>query len=138
TDLSRQQTTDLVAAILEAGKFQSGAAELTDQGLAQVTFPAAAPVRAAVAAAANGAGLPPPEGTLAELMRAIAFPHSNVIFNLQVKDPGTQPRKKPAAMPFDYVEWGSTVYPGWLSVDQAAIALTETAALLLTPGRLCQ
>ena len=28
--------------------------------------------------------------------------------------------------------------PGWLAVDQAAVALTETAPLLLTPGRRCQ
>src|SRR5262249_10144796 len=40
--------------------------------------------------------------------------------------------------PSDYVEWGATVYPGWLAVDQAAVALTETAPLLLTPGRRCQ
>ena len=71
-------------------------------------------------------------------MRAIAFPNSNIIFNLQIKDPGAQPKKAPAAAPFDYVEWGSTVYPGWLAVDQAAIAITETAPLLLTPGRRCQ
>src|SRR5947208_16867275 len=82
--------------------------------------------------------LPPPEGNLAELMRAIAFPNSNIIFNLQLKDPGAQPKRKPASAPFDYVEWGSNEYPGWLAVDQAAVALTETAALLLTPGRRCQ
>ena len=71
-------------------------------------------------------------------MRAIAFPNSNIIFNLQLKDPGAQPKKPPATSPFDYVEWGSTVYPGWLAVDQAAVAITETAPLLLTPGRRCQ
>ena len=43
-------------------------------------------------------------------MRAIAFPNSNIIFNLQLKDPGAQPKKAPASAPFDYVEWGSTVY----------------------------
>jgi hypothetical protein len=71
-------------------------------------------------------------------MRAIAFPNANIIFNLQLKDPATQPKKEPASSPFDYVEWGSTIYPGWLAVDQAAVALTETAPLLLTPGRRCQ
>ena len=30
------------------------------------------------------------------------------------------------------------MYPGWLAVDQAAIAITETAPLFLTPGRRCQ
>ena len=71
-------------------------------------------------------------------MRAIAFPNANIIFNVQLKDPGAQAKKQPAAAPFDYVEWGSTVYPGWLAIDQAAVALTETAPLLLTPGRKCQ
>ena len=71
-------------------------------------------------------------------MRAIAFPNSNIIFNLQVKDPGVQPKKVLGASPFDYVEWGSTIYPGWLAVDQAAVAIAESAALLLTPGRRCQ
>jgi cytochrome c5 len=135
--LSRQQSTDLTASILEAGKFAAGQAELTDATLAQVTFPAAR-TAAAPAATAAGASLPPPEGNLAELMRAIAFPNSNIIFNLQLKDPGNQPKKAAASAPFDYVEWGSTVYGGWLAVDQAAVAITESAALFLTPGRLCQ
>jgi hypothetical protein len=71
-------------------------------------------------------------------MRAIAFPNANIIFNVQLKDPGAQTKKQPAAAPFDYVEWGSTIYPGWLAIDQAAVAITETAPLLLTPGRRCQ
>ncbi len=70
-------------------------------------------------------------------MRAIAFPNSNILFNLQVKDPSTQPKKQPGNT-LDYVDWGSTVYQGWLAVDQAAVAITETAPLFLTPGRLCQ
>jgi hypothetical protein len=101
-------------------------------------FPSAAAAPARASAAAGGVALPPPEGNLAELMRAIAFPNSNIIFNVQVKDPGAQIKKAPAARPFDYVEWGSTVYPGWLAIDQAAVALVETAPLLLTPGRRCQ
>jgi len=71
-------------------------------------------------------------------MRAIAFPNSNIIFNLQIKDPGKEPKKDLTSQPFDYSQWGATIYPGWLAVDQAAIAITETAPLLLTPGRKCQ
>jgi len=135
--LTREQSIDVATAILEAGRFASGQSDLSDGALAQVAFPR---VEGAAAAASSSAGAPlrGPEGNLAELMRAIAFPNSNIIFNVQVKDPGAQPKKQPAAAPFDYVEWGSTVYPGWLAVDQAAIAITETAALLLTPGRRCQ
>ena len=137
--LSRQQSTDLVAYILQAGKFPAGQADLTDAALSQIAFAAArsgsAPVTPVVA---GGTSLPPPEGNLAELMRAIAFPNSNIIFNVQVKNPGAQTKKDLATSPFDYVQWGSTVYPGWLAIDQASVALTETAALLLTPGRRCQ
>jgi mono/diheme cytochrome c family protein len=137
--LSREQSTDLAAYMLQAGKFPAGQAELGDTMLAQIAFPAARTSPAPAGAAASaGASLSPPEGNLAELMRAIAFPNSNIIFNVQIKDPAAQPKKEPASSPFDYAEWGSTVYPGWLAVDQAAIAITETAPLLLTPGRRCQ
>jgi len=134
--LSRQQSTDLTAYMLQAGKFRAGEAELTDATVARIQFPqrSAAP-RAAASLA--GTSLPPPQGNLAELMRAIAFPNSNILFNLQVKDPGTQPKKQPGNT-LDYVDWGSTVYQGWLAVDQAALAITETAPLFLTPGRKCQ
>src|SRR5439155_26230874 len=102
----------------------------------QIVFPTvSAPARAAASA---GAPLPAPEGNLAELMRAVAFPNANIIFNLQLKDPAAMRTKPLASSPFDYVEWGSTVYPGWLAVDQAAVALAESAPLLLTPGRKCQ
>jgi len=136
--LSRPQSTALLAYMLQAGKFPAGPIALNDDVLAKVTMPAVPAASASSAAGAKTLSLPPPEGNLAELMRAIAFPNSNIIFNVQVKDPGAQPKKELAASPFDYVAWGATVYPGWLAVDQAAIALTETASLLLTPGRKCQ
>ena len=136
--LSRQQSADLLAYMLQAGKFPAGPADLSEAVLAQIVLPTvnASPARAV--ATSGGANLPPPEGNLAELMRAVAFPNANIIFNLQLKDPAAKRTKPLAASPFDYVEWGSTVYPGWLAVDQAAVALTETASLLLTPGRRCQ
>ena len=137
-NLSRQQSTDLAAYILQTGKFPAGQAELSDAMLSQIAFPTARNSPAPVTATSAVASLPPPEGNLAELMRAIAFPSANIIFNLQIKDPGAQAKKNLAASPFDYVEWGSSVYPGWLSVDQAAVAIIETAPLLSTPGRRCQ
>jgi mono/diheme cytochrome c family protein len=136
--LSRQQSTDLAAYVLQTGKFPAGQGELSEAALANIAFPRVRSSSQRVAASSGGASLSPPEGNLAELMRAIAFPNANIIFNVQLKDPGAQPKKQPASAPFDYVEWGSTVYPGWLAVDQAAVALTETAPLLLTPGRRCQ
>ena len=136
--LSRSQATDLAAYILQAGKFPAGQAELSEDALARTMFPAVRASAAPSVANLTGTSLPPPEGNLAELMRAIAFPNANIIFNVQLKDPGAQVKKQPAAAPFDYVEWGSTVYPGWLAIDQAAVAITESAPLLLTPGRRCQ
>jgi len=121
TTLSREESTDVSSYILEASKLAPG----------QAAFPGARPA----ASLARGTA---PEGNLGELMRAIAFPNANIIFNLQLKNPSAQKKKQPAASPFDYVEWGATVYPGWLAVDQAAIALAETASLLLTPQRRCQ
>jgi mono/diheme cytochrome c family protein len=136
--LSRAQSTDLAAYILQAGKFPSGQAELSEAALTQIVFPTVRSSAAPRAASLAGTSLPPPEGNLAELMRAIAFPNANIVFNVQLKDPGVQTKKQPAAAPFDYVEWGSTIYPGWLAIDQAAVAIVETAPLLLTPGRRCQ
>ena len=135
--LSRPQSIELVAYMLQVGKFRGGQAELSEASLAQVTFPT---TRAASspAAAASAPTLGQAEGNLAELMRAIAFPASNIIFNVQIKNPDAWPKKAPASSPFDYADWGLTVYPGWLAVDQAAVAITETAPLLLTPGRRCQ
>ena len=135
--LTRQQATDLVAYILQVGKFPAGSAELSDTTLPQIMFPTVQQA-SAPAASTSGTSLPPPEGNLAELMRAIAFPNSNIIFNLQLKDPSNPPKTDRVIIPFDYVEWGATVYPGWLAVDQAAVAIVESAPLLLTPGRKCQ
>jgi mono/diheme cytochrome c family protein len=136
--LSRNQSTDLAAYVLQADKFPAGQAELSEAALAQIVFPTVRSSAAPRAVSLAGTSLPPPEGNLAELMRAIAFPNANIIFNVQLKDPGAQKKKQPAAAPFDYVDWGSTIYPGWLAIDQAAVAITETAPLLLTPGRRCQ
>lgn len=133
--LSQQQSIELAAYMLQFGKFPAGQADLSGAQLTQIAFPAARAAAAAVAATGVGS-LPPPEGNLAEFMRAIAFPNANIIFNLQIKDP-TGEKPAPSPVPFDYAKWGSTIYPGWLAIDQAAIALTETAPLLLTP-RKCQ
>jgi hypothetical protein len=75
-------------------------------------------------------------GNLAQLMRAVTFPNANIVFNVQVKDPGAT--KPSVPVPFDYVLWGGTVYYGWQAVDQAALALIETTPLFLLPGRRCE
>ena len=69
-------------------------------------------------------------------MIGVTFPNANIIFNTQLKDPADDKGKPP--VPFDYVLWGRTAYHGWQQVDHAAMALQETAALFLVPGRKCQ
>jgi S-disulfanyl-L-cysteine oxidoreductase SoxD len=130
--LSREQATDLAAHILQVGKFPAGQAELSAAVLGQVAFPAA---RTSPAPAADASSFAP-SGNLAQLMRGVTFPNANILFNVQVKDPGTQ--KPSAPVPFDYVLWGSTVYYGWQAVDQAALALIESTPLFLLPGRRCE
>ncbi len=130
--LSRPQSIDIAAHMLQVGKFKAGQADLAAAALPQVTFPS---VRAATAPAGSGPAFAP-AGNLAQIMRGITFPSANILFNVQVKDPGTNKPAQP--VPFDYSLWGSTVYYGWQAVDQAALALIESTPLFLLPGRRCE
>jgi S-disulfanyl-L-cysteine oxidoreductase SoxD len=131
--LTREQSTDIAAYILQAGKFPAGSSELAAVSLSQVTFPEA---RTAPASALAGSLALAPTASLAQLMRGVTFPNANIIFNTQGKDPGQEKPKTP--VPFDYALWGQTVYYGWQAVDQAALALQETTPLFLLPGRRCE
>lgn len=130
--LSRAQSIDITAYMLQIGSFRAGQTALNDAALKQVTFPA----RSAPAAASAGAVALSPTANLAQLMRGVTFPNANIIFNVQVKDPGQE--KPRAPVPFDYVLWGATVYYGWQAVDQAALSLMESTPLFLLPGRRCE
>ncbi len=83
-----------------------------------------------------------PLGNLAQLMRGIFFPSSNLIFNVQSHDPGAQKKgpapSNPAAGAFSWVDWGAGIYSGWELVDNAAISIADAAPALLTPGRRCE
>jgi mono/diheme cytochrome c family protein len=143
--LSPQQSSDLVAHILKAGKFRAGQTELPgdDAALKLISFPAA-PATASRQAAASVAGAPsfPPAGNMAQLMRGILFPSSNLIFNVQTHDPAApiapRPDAKVSSGAFPWADWGAGIYTGWELVDYAAVALAESAPLMLTPGRRCE
>ena len=77
-----------------------------------------------------------PTGTLAQIMRGIYFPNSNLIFDVQQTDPAA-PRTAPAGGGTATATYG-TAYSGWEVVENAAVALTDGVDLILTPGRLCQ
>jgi hypothetical protein len=136
--LSRQESIDLTAAMLQASEFRAGNTELTEDMLAETVLPTVGTAVGSPADVTTSASLAPPLGNLAELMRAIAFPNSNVIFNLQQHHPDDEVARDVSADESDLLLWSLSVYPGWLAVDQAAVALTETAPLFLTPGRRCQ
>ena len=91
-----------------------------------------------VAGMATGQQDPPPEATgdLAEVMRGILFPNSNILFDAQSTDPGADADENAS-------EGGASarfagVYTGWEQVENAAIALAESANLITLPGRTCE
>jgi hypothetical protein len=78
-----------------------------------------------------------PTGTLAQVMRGIYFPNSNLIFDVQKNDPGA-PKKKSGESGGSATDTYGGAYTGWEVVENAAVALTDGVDLILTPGRLCQ
>jgi hypothetical protein len=73
---------------------------------------------------------------LNQLMRGVLYPASNVVFSAQTDNPGDVkfvPGKDPG-MATDPL---ASTFGGWQAVENAALALTESANLLLIPGRKC-
>ena len=95
----------------------------------QTKAPARAPSRPSTTAAA-----PKVYANLAQVMRGILFPSSNVIFYAQSKDPA---EVKPAADPTMATDPLENSYGGWAAVENSSLALAEAANLLTIPGRLC-
>jgi mono/diheme cytochrome c family protein len=138
--LTPQQSVDLVAFILKSGGFPAGRTDLAadDATLGKITWPAGL-VAAAAPSGAQGR-VYPPLGNMAQLMRGIFFPNSNLIFTVQTRDPGA-PAKPTADNPnagFSFVDWGAGIYGGWELVDNAALALADASPLMLVPGMRCE
>jgi cytochrome c553 len=120
--LTAGQTADLAAYIQQAGKAVTNA----EPGAASTSGPPPAF---------------PAAGNLSQLMRGIMFPNSNVIFTVQTHDPAEKKNAGDAATAdggFNWTMWGTDLYSGWEIVDYAAVALAESAPLMLTPGRRCE
>ncbi|HTA46269.1 MAG TPA: cytochrome c [Bryobacteraceae bacterium] len=120
--LSATQSADLASYIQQTGR----------------TAATAAPVTASTAGPQPDF---PPTGNLSQLMRGIMFPNSNIIFTVQTHNPAEKKKAGDAATAdggFNWSMWGSDLYSGWEIVDYAAIALAESAPLMLTPGRRCE
>ncbi len=78
-----------------------------------------------------------PAGDLAEVMRGILFPNSNILFDAQSVDPGAPPEESNADAGGASARFAA-VYTGWETVENAAIALAEAANLITLPGRMCE
>jgi S-disulfanyl-L-cysteine oxidoreductase SoxD len=139
--LTPSETSEVLAHMLQVGKFPTGRTELAseDAALKRVSFPSRAPVPAQAASAAGQLPALPPSGNVAQVMRGILFPSANIVFTVQSVDPGA---KKPVVETgpggFDWFAWGQGVYRGWDVVDYAAVSVAESAKLMLTPGRRCE
>ena len=139
--LTPQEAADVLAYVLQSDKFKSGPAELTmdDAALRQFVFPARTVTAPKTSDAAAQLPSLSASGSVAQVMRGILFPSSNIIFTTQSIDPAAP--KKPAesgTVGTDWLIWGGNVYKGWDVVDYAAISLSESAKLMLVPGRRCE
>jgi hypothetical protein len=84
-------------------------------------------------APSSSVAAPKIEANLLQLMRGILYPASNVIFAAQ-EDLSKQP---PAADASTSPNPLTTTYGGWQAVENAALALSESANLIIMPGRMC-
>jgi len=137
--LTPPQSAELVAYVLQAGKFPAGRTELgaDEAALKAIVLPGPGPQ--AIAPAASQAPAFPAMGNMAQVMRGILFPSSNIIFNVQTNDPGAPVKLGEVGKgSFSWVDWGAGIYKGWEIVDYAAVAVADSAPLLLTPGRRCE
>jgi hypothetical protein len=72
--------------------------------------------------------------TLAQLMRGIMFPNSNVIFAAQSKKFVTLPSANDPAAATDPI---AGTYGHWEAFENSSLAIVEAANLLTVPGRVC-
>lgn len=68
--------------------------------------------------------------TMLQLMRGVLYPASNVIFTAQADDPASF---KPALRPSTSSDPFTSAYGGWEAVENAGLALSEEANLLIIP-----
>jgi hypothetical protein len=75
-----------------------------------------------------------PPAKLAQLMRGIMLPNSNVIFYAENKNPADIPPAKNASAAVNPLEG---TYGKWEAVENSSLAISEAANLLMLPGRVC-
>jgi mono/diheme cytochrome c family protein len=139
TLLTNEQAADLVAHVLKSNGFPGGKTDFagTDAVNSQIAWPAGRGTRAASAPASTWYA---PTGNLAQLMRAVFFHNSNLIFSIQEVEAADLPPKPPASRPdgLTIFDWGLQLYTGWPVVENAATALADASALMMLPGTRCE
>src|SRR4030095_16814987 len=73
---------------------------------------------------------------LNQLMRGVLYPAANVVFSAQADNPGDV-KFIPGDDPSMSTDPLTSTFGGWLAVENAALALAESANLLSIPGRSC-
>jgi hypothetical protein len=96
-------------------------------------LPGQAPARGSAPASASGARQRV-DANLAQLMKGILFPNSNVVFFAQSDDPAKVPPAKDPSVATDPL---ADTYGKWQAVENSSLALVEAANLLIIPGRKC-
>jgi mono/diheme cytochrome c family protein len=139
TQLTNEQAADLVALVLKGNGFPAGKTDFAgaDAASSQIAWPAGR---------GTGAGSAPantwyaPTGNLAQVMRAVFFHNSNLIFSIQEVEAADLPPKPPASRPdgLTIFDWGLQAYTGWPAVENAATALADASALMMLPGTRCE
>jgi hypothetical protein len=69
-----------------------------------------------------------------QLMRGVLYPAANVVFSAQADNPGDVKIVNDPSMSTDPL---TSTFGGWQAVENAALALAESANLLVIPGRKC-
>jgi hypothetical protein len=73
---------------------------------------------------------------LNQLMRGVLYPAANVVFSAQADNPADV-KFIPGHDPAMSTDPLTSTFGGWLAVENAALALAESANLLSMPGRSC-
>src|ERR1700704_6755 len=73
---------------------------------------------------------------LNQLMRGVLYPAANVVFFAQAENPGDV-KPIPGQDPSMATDPLTSTFGGWQAIENAALALAESANLLSIPGRIC-
>ena len=84
----------------------------------------------------SASATPQVHANLNQLMRGVLYPAANVVFFAQADDPAAV-KPIPGNDPGMATDPLTSTFGGWQAVENAALALAESANLLVIPGRTC-